>query len=195
MTGFPIPRPASRADGATAAETAFRALFAAHYAAVCAYVARRARPDAVEDVAADTFLIAWRRQAEIPDRPRPWLLATAGKCLANQRRALLRGDALAQRLAATLPPAAPDAAAGAEQAAHRRALIAAFTALDDADRELLMLSHWDGLAPRDVAAVLGVSPVAARARVHRANRRLQQRLRLALDGAAPQPAPIPLHAK
>ena len=37
---------------------AFRALYTAHYPAVCRYLARRTAPDAVEDLAAETFLAA-----------------------------------------------------------------------------------------------------------------------------------------
>ena len=38
----------------------FERLFAAHYWAVRSYVLRRAPSSAVEDVVADTFLVAWR---------------------------------------------------------------------------------------------------------------------------------------
>src|SRR5215216_1732042 len=64
----------------------FAALFQAHYRAVCQYIAARAEPDVVEDVAADTFTVAWRRRDELPDEPRAWLLGTAARCLANHRR-------------------------------------------------------------------------------------------------------------
>ena len=72
---------------------AFRALYRAHYSAVCRYLAARADPDVVEDVAAETFLVAWRRQRELPHHLRPWLLNTAAKCLANQRRTRERSTA------------------------------------------------------------------------------------------------------
>jgi hypothetical protein len=42
-------------------EAAFRALYREHYAGVCRYLAGRTAPDRVEDLAAETFLIAWRR--------------------------------------------------------------------------------------------------------------------------------------
>jgi RNA polymerase sigma-70 factor, ECF subfamily len=69
---------------------AFRALYRAHYGTVCRYLAARAHRSAVEDVAAETFLVAWRRQAELPPHIVPWLLNTAAKCLANARRSRLR---------------------------------------------------------------------------------------------------------
>jgi DNA-directed RNA polymerase specialized sigma24 family protein len=47
---------------------AFRALYRAHYGTVCRYLAARVHRPAVEDVAAETFLVAWRRQPELPPR-------------------------------------------------------------------------------------------------------------------------------
>jgi RNA polymerase sigma-70 factor (ECF subfamily) len=38
---------------------AFRAIYAAHHAALCAYFARRTPRDEVEDLAAETFAVAW----------------------------------------------------------------------------------------------------------------------------------------
>lgn len=57
------------------------------------------------------------------------------------------------------------------QDAQRRALLQALGELSDAGRELL-LRHWDALAPREVAVAIGQRPVVARARLHRAQRRL-----------------------
>src|SRR5919109_3251739 len=65
---------------------AFRALYRDHYATVCRYLAARTDAAHVEDLAAETFLIAWRRQLELPPHLVPWLLNTAGKVLANHRR-------------------------------------------------------------------------------------------------------------
>jgi RNA polymerase sigma-70 factor (ECF subfamily) len=170
---------------------AFRALYRAHYGTVCRYLAARVHRSAVEDVAAETFLVAWRRQGELPPHIVPWLLNTAGKCLANARRSVERSDALAERLAGVLPSSSPGVDSALESAAHRRALVAALVAVGSRDRELLLLRFWDGLAPREVAAVLGVSPVVARARLSRAGRRLERELRAALAVEDPPPLPLP----
>jgi RNA polymerase sigma factor (sigma-70 family) len=160
---------------------AFRLFYRAHYRTVCRYLSVRADHALVEDVAAETFLVAWRRQADLPDHAVPWLLNTAGKCLANHRRARERSDALIDRLGGLLR----DADAGIDDAltrsAQRRALLVALTGLGDHDRELLLLSHWDGLAPREIASVLEVNPVVLRARLHRASRRLRESLGAALS--------------
>ena len=77
-----------REKPATAAERrAFERCFREHYPALLAFVLRRTagRPLA-EDITADTFSVAWRRRAYLPDPALPWLYATATKLLANQRR-------------------------------------------------------------------------------------------------------------
>ena len=55
-------------------------------------------------------------------------------------------------------------------------LRAALASLSQGDQEVLRLVAWDGLAPADLAVVLGCSPVAARTRLHRARSRLAARL-------------------
>lgn len=160
---------------------AFRALYRTHYRTVCRYLALRAHADHVEDVAAETFLVAWRKQRELPDdHVVPWLLNAAGKCLANQRRSRARSEALVQRLADMAAAAGGRFDDDVARGAQRRALLAALAAVSDTDRELLMLRHWDGLPPRDIALVVDISPVALRARLHRSQRRLQRALRDAL---------------
>ena len=66
--------------------------------AVLAFAMRRADPDTAHDVLSETFLVAWRRIDELPAEPRPWLLGTARKVLANHRRAAERRGALHERI-------------------------------------------------------------------------------------------------
>ena len=157
---------------------AFRSLYRAHHGRVCAYLAHRTETGAVEDLAAEVFLVAWRRQHEMPAHVLPWLLNIAGKCLADQRRASGRRRALVEAL---VPGEAATTEETLVQEAQRRAIVAALGAVDDEQRELLLLRHWDGLAPRDIARVLELNRVAARARLHRATRRLQRELRDRLE--------------
>src|SRR5688500_397673 len=93
----------------------FRRLFAEHLPAGWGFSRRRcAAADVADDVAAETFAIAWRRRDDLPapDGVRLWLLATARRVLANQRRSDGRRDRLHQRVAAAAPvgPVPPDPA-------------------------------------------------------------------------------------
>jgi DNA-directed RNA polymerase specialized sigma24 family protein len=57
-----------------------------------------------------------------------------------------------------------------------REIRAALDGLPAADKELLLLVAWDGLSPAQAGSVLGLKPVAARSRLHRARSRLAERL-------------------
>jgi RNA polymerase sigma-70 factor (ECF subfamily) len=148
--------------------SAFAEMFTAHWPRVCAYVARRGRHDGVEDVAAEVFAIAWRRRHTIPKDPLPWLLKTARNLLLNE----WRGTARRTGLRIGTPPHAASSADVAAEREEARAVIAALSGLDEKDREVIMLIHWDGLTAVQAARVLGCSHVAARARLMRARRRL-----------------------
>ena len=66
----------------------FRSIFEEHAGSVLSYALRRVdSPDEAKDVVSETFLVAWRRLDSIPEPPLPWLLGTARRVLANQRRA------------------------------------------------------------------------------------------------------------
>jgi RNA polymerase sigma-70 factor (ECF subfamily) len=166
---------------------AFRALYRAHYRTVCRYLAVRTDRDGVEDAAAETFLVAWRRQSELPVHVVPWLLNTAARCLANQRRARQRSEALVERVGSAIASGAGGIDEDLGRREQARALLRALAALKHRDRELVVLRHWDGLSPRDIGIVLELSPVVARARLHRASRRLRQEYERELDGGERDP--------
>lgn len=152
-------------------EACLEALFRRHYRDVAAYVRRRAAPDLVEDIVAETFLVAWRRLDEVPADARPWLLGVARKTLSTQRRAGARRRSLLSKLAAQPLPREPESQGdlGVADALAR---------LSEQDREAITLVAWDGLTPNEAAVVVGRSPVAFRVRLHRAKRRLRQQLDL-----------------
>lgn len=168
---------------------AFRALYRTHHRAVCRYLAARCPATQVEDAAAETFLIAWRRADRVPDVALPWLLNVAAKVLANQRRTVERAEAVVLRLTAVARLDAPGVDEDVERRRHQRALLGALAGLRPADRELMLLHVWDDLRPGEIAVVCKASPVVVRARLSRARRRLERSLREHLDDdAATEPA-------
>jgi RNA polymerase sigma factor (sigma-70 family) len=148
----------------------FERLYRANYAAVLAYALRRTAAAQAHDVAAETFLVAWRRLDEVPTEARPWLLGTARRVLANQRRSERRRNALAVRLASE--PAA-DRGQGGDQP---QPVLAAVAGLPERDREALLLVAWEGLDHTQAAAAAGCSRPAFAVRLHRARRRLLKAL-------------------
>jgi RNA polymerase sigma-70 factor (ECF subfamily) len=116
-----------------------------------------------DDIVAETFVVAWRRLADVlHDQPLPWLFAVARNVWLNQRRGDRRYAAAARRLPRSQP--APPPAEPFDSTPVRRAL----AALDTADREILSLVAWEGLSAAQIGEVLGCSAGAARMRLHRA---------------------------
>jgi RNA polymerase sigma factor (sigma-70 family) len=146
---------------------AFEALFAGHYWAVRGYVLRRSPGASAEDIVSETFLVAWRRLDSIGEDPLPWLLGVARRVLANQQRAERRRGALTARLEGLVPGQAPN---WEPPAAMREELVVAMVRLSPHEREALLLVVWEGLEPARAARAAGCTPVAFRARLHRARR-------------------------
>ncbi len=151
----------------------FDTLFTAHQRHVLAYAMRRTPTLAdAEDVAAETFTIAWRKLDAIPaTEPLLWLYAVARRVLANHRRGLGRRERLAALLrvedVATPLPVGEDRDGPA---------FVALASLSPADQELLRLVAWEELGNQQVAAVLGVTPNAVAIRLHRARARFADAL-------------------
>lgn len=167
----------------------FTELFRAHWTAVHAYARRRTGdPTDAHDVAAETFTVAWRRFDELPaDHLLPWLYRTAANVLANRARTSRRQDRLVAKAGAA--PTAPDALLD-DTVVDDRALVDAFAALPDDQRELLRLVAWEGLTNDEIAAVLGITTNAAALRVSRARARFEELL-TAADEEAPTGSPTP----
>lgn len=152
----------------------FRGLYAAQFESILRYALRRvASPEDAADVVAETFLTAWRRSDEVPPgaQARLWLFGVARRVLANHARGEVRrhrlGERLRLELAVRLPDSPPDGVPEVREALGR---------LGDLDREILTLSAWEGLQPREIADVLGLSAGAVRTRLTRARSRLRAEL-------------------
>ncbi|MGH2877519.1 MAG: RNA polymerase sigma factor [Solirubrobacteraceae bacterium] len=158
---------------------AFERLFAAHYADVRRYALRRAPAASVEDVVAETFLVAWRRLEVVGEDPVPWLLGVARRVLANQLRAERRRGALTGRLRAVGPERE---LAWEPPVRMGRELGLAIASLSAREREALLLVAWEGLEPARAARVAGCTPAAFRVRLHRARRHVSAALGLPADG-------------
>ncbi len=159
--------------GGELAQIRFGRLYRDQGRAILAYALRRVEsPEDAADVVAETFLVAWRRLEEAPvdARARLWLFGVARRVIANLHRSQRRRTRLGDRLAEALRTELATRPAPAGEAAE---ILRAMGGLDDDDRELLLLVSWEELSPGEAAAVLGISSLAARSRLHRARRRLR----------------------
>jgi RNA polymerase sigma factor (sigma-70 family) len=119
---------------------------------------------------------------------RPGLLAVARRVLSNQRRGARRRLGLADRLAQELSGYRPPVPSDSDLLVRR-----ALAGLSEADREVLLLSAWEGLTPAEIGAVVGIRAVSVRSRLHRARRRVRSELEgLGWDGAGRAPASLDL---
>ena len=152
-------------------EQRFGQVYDACHERVYRYAVRRVAPDAVEDIVAEVFLVAWRRRREIPEEPLPWLYGVARRTVANHRRGRRRGENLVSELR-------QQAEVGYEDPSVVEALQVAWawSQLAEADQELLRLVAWEGLMTREIAPVLGCSAATASVRLYRTRRRFQRLL-------------------
>jgi RNA polymerase sigma factor (sigma-70 family) len=168
----------------------FTRLYDAHYRRVLGYALTHAEQGAAEDVASETFLVAWRRAKEVPEPALPWLLGVARNLVHKQYDAGRRRRALADRVGALTTPEDLAAWDVAEHVVERDAALAAIAALSERDLETLSLVLWEGLTPREAAKVMGCTSAAFLVRLHRARKRLAD----ALDHPpvrSVRPVPVP----
>lgn len=151
----------------------FSLLYEATSPDLLAFLLRRCRTaDAAADCLAETYRIAWEKRSRIPagDQARPWLFGVA-------RNVMRREVADNERSAATvraLALAADRAYAVADP--QDSAVMSALSSLSPVDQEIVTMLSWDGLAPREVASILGLSSNVVRVRAHRARERLRMLL-------------------
>ncbi|AEV85414.1 RNA polymerase sigma factor [Actinoplanes sp. SE50] len=174
---------------AMVSELDFTELYQAHYVDVLRFVRRRASPEDADDIVGETFLTAWRRRADLPPEPRPWLFRTARNIMLNTQRGSRRQQAISIRIAHEPAEPVADAMGPVET---RVDLSAAWRELTPRDQETLALHIWEALSDRDAAAVLGCTRATYTMRLMRARRRLARLLGPgAVVSSAATPAPHP----
>ena len=148
----------------------FEALYRAHYLEILRFAVRRVDLQSACDVAAETFLTAWRRLETVrASDVRAWLFVTARNLVGNEQRGQARRARLTQRLEFEQVDLALDPADVAIDHISARTLLESLTAKE---REALQLTEWERLDVGTAAHVAGCSLATFRVRLHRARRRL-----------------------
>ncbi|GAA1039913.1 RNA polymerase sigma factor [Virgisporangium ochraceum] len=164
---------------ARAAPERFAVVFDRHYERIYAYAARRLGRDLAEDVASETFLVAFSRLAGYdPARvdAAPWLYGIASNLIARHARAEARRYRALAKLPADVAVAEIDVAARLDAATARGRLAAALARLPGPERNVLLLVAWAGLSQPEVVLARGVPADIVRSRLHRARQEMRASL-------------------
>jgi RNA polymerase sigma factor (sigma-70 family) len=159
----------------------FSEVFDRYYTEIHGYVSRRLGSILADDVASETFLIAFdrRRRYDVAHQnARPWLYGIASNLVARHHRAELRRyRALARaEVTAAVDGHTDGVAARLDAEALRGRLAAALLEVSDADREVLLLVAWAQLSCEEAARAMGIRAGTARSRLHRARRKTRAAL-------------------
>ena len=152
----------------------FTTLYHNNHRVLLAYARRRVDTQTADEVVADTFLVAWRRREAIPEgHERPWLFGVARNTIRTAQRSAYRRDALTGKLRRSfeLPPVCDT-----EGCSGSEVLLPALRSLRESDREILMLVAWEELSNTEIAQVMDLSPNAVAIRIHRARKRLADKM-------------------
>ena len=171
---------------AAAPELTTREIFQTHAAFVLRLVRRLGvRPNDVEDVAQEVFVIVHRRRADLRTgvQVRSWLLGISRRVVAKYRRQVQRRQELPSPQLDALPVAC-DQVDQLESARDRARLEVALTRLDDEKREVFVLFELEGVDMRDVADMVRCPLNTAYSRLYAARQIVRQALnRPVLRGA------------
>jgi RNA polymerase sigma-70 factor (ECF subfamily) len=160
-----------------AREQQFNELYLSTREDVLSYLVRRARTlEDAADALAETYAAAWGKLDTLPkgDAARLWLFGAARIELLRATDRARHHDnvisSLADEIRSALSDHYPAVALDAD-------LTAAMSHLSVRDQEILKLTAWEELTPREIAIVSGLSSNVVRVRLHRARRQLQALLR------------------
>lgn len=167
----------SREDRASGEER-FEELYRATAKDLLAYLTRRASdPEEATDILAEVYVIAWQRLDKVPTdgNARLWLFGVARNLLMKSTRTARSHQALVGALTSELRRIAED---DVELIRHGLAdeIRASLESLSVKQREVLLLTAWEGLKPREIARVTGSTANIVRVRLHQARSRLRREL-------------------
>jgi len=155
-------------------EAAFTALYRSHYAAVRSYASVCVPNSEVDDIVADTFVVAWRRFADMPeDWARGWLIGVTRNVVRSRNRKSRRATNFVAQLIALRPDDATTLDGDDVSLEDLDVLKKAFSKLKDGDQEILMLAGPYDMPAQEIAIALRIKPNAVGVRLHRARARLR----------------------
>ena len=157
----------------------FDEAFAAEFAPLHRYLARRVGASAADDLAAETFVVAFRNWGKLdPERAvRPWLFGIAANVMRHhwrKERRMLR--AYARTGVDPVFAEDDDAVERADASVRRLELAEMLAALSRDEREILLLHAWAGLTDTEIAETLGLPIGTMKSRFSRTREKLRNQL-------------------
>jgi RNA polymerase sigma-70 factor (ECF subfamily) len=172
-------------------EALFEDLYRSTAKDLLVYLTRRASDrEEATDILAEVYVVAWRRLKEVPTggEARLWLFGVARNLLMKSNQQRRSHQELVRSLTNELSRLAggPVEAAGNELDDH---VHAGLEKLPAKQREVLLLTAWEGLKPREIAKVTGSTANVVRVRLHHARAQLRRELQPDEPAADAQHAP------
>lgn len=142
----------------------FMAAHAACHDRIYRYFRRRTEsPSTAEDLCAEVFRIAWEKSGEKEELSAMFLFGVAQNVLRNHLRSAVRSANLMLSLQLERTEQARDTDGSVRDALGR---------LKPDEREVLLLTYWDGLTSNELSDLLNTTATAIRMRLHRARKAL-----------------------
>jgi RNA polymerase sigma-70 factor (ECF subfamily) len=183
--GQPAAVDCSRPDGAIIAASrvdpsSFAPIFDRHFEAIHRYLGRRLGGAPADDLAAETFVVAFRSRDRYDcshEDARPWLFGIATNLMRRHWRTERRQLRAYERSGVDpIRDEIADADRRLDAAAAGPALARALAAIAPEDREALLLFAWADLSYADIGAALGIPIGTVRSPLFRARGRLRELL-------------------
>jgi RNA polymerase sigma-70 factor (ECF subfamily) len=156
----------------------FTAAHAACHDRVYLYFRRRTgSPSTAEDLCAEVFRIAWEKSRQEDNLSVMVLFGIARNVLRNHLRSLARSANLLSSLYLER----------VEEAADTDSVVReALNLLKPDEREVLLLTYWDGFSSSEVSDLLNTTATAIRMRLHRARKALRHLIQSELESQESQ---------
>lgn len=149
-------------------EKRFLAAHAAAHDRIYRYLRRRTDGAATaEDLCAEVFRIVWEKSGHGSDLSAIVLFGVAKNVLRNHDRSVSRSNGLIRALQLERSNGTP---------AEGCNVLDTIDLLTPKEREVLLLTYWDGLTAVEVSQLLNLSATAVRMRLHRARKELGRKL-------------------
>ncbi len=153
-------------------EARLRELITNHTSSLVKYIERRTFAISgfpVQDAVGETWIVVWKNITKVPQGGElPWLLGVARNVVRNHQRSMQRRSHYEHKAKSQEFMSSVEDDVAAKSRVHD-----ALLALDEADRETLLLHYWDGLDVAAIAQVLSVSTNAAAVKLSRAKKKFE----------------------